>query len=334
MNDEETLNHHPDEPVETCEGEDNVSYDERQDKKIKSARIWGVDGQGDYFGINQSSKFLPPGQYSVKVKQGEFFLSLNKVNIDDILYLPDSSSDEVIRNIETFWKNEDLFREYGFLWKRGILLHGPPGGGKTCTVQLISKKIVDMGGVTVYIQDPDLADRGLKMLRKIEPERNLVVILEDIDAMMEMHGESEILSLLDGELQIDNVVFLATTNYIEKLDKRIRNRPSRFDFVKEIGMPTREARAIFLKSKGLEGDQLERWLDLTDDFSIAHLKEMIVSVLIMGHGLEETVERLTTMITDNPSSEDYDGTRSGGFGFTGRPKRNRLNKAPPEERDY
>jgi len=131
--------------------------------------------------------------------------------------------------------------------------------------------------------------------------------MEDIDAIIERHGESSLLAMLDGELQIDNVVFVATTNYPERLDKRLVNRPSRFDEIIEIGMPNDACRAVYLEHKNprLSGtDELEQWVKRTQDFSVAHLKELIVAVECLGKGLDESIERLRTMIEVRVSSED------------------------------
>ena len=59
------------------------------------------------------------------------------------------------------------------------------------------------------------------MLRSIEPDTQIVCLFEDIDAYIGTYGEEEILSLLDGETQINKVLNVATTNYPRKLDQRI-----------------------------------------------------------------------------------------------------------------
>jgi SpoVK/Ycf46/Vps4 family AAA+-type ATPase len=121
-------------------------------------------------------------------------------------------------------------------------------------------------------------------------------VLEDLDAIVERCGESELLSLLDGEGQIDNVVFIATTNYPERLDPRIVNRPSRFDRVVKIGMPTKAARKMYIASRlGDDFADLELWSAETKDLSIAHIKEIIVSVHCLGLTFEDTLARVKLM---------------------------------------
>ena len=62
---------------------------------------------------------------------------------------------------------------------------------------------------------------ALKVFREIEPNRSIIYIFEDIDSIIEHHGEDEILSVLDGEMQVNKVLNIATTNYPERLDRRI-----------------------------------------------------------------------------------------------------------------
>jgi SpoVK/Ycf46/Vps4 family AAA+-type ATPase len=267
---------------------------------------------------------------------------------DDLIELPDSASEAVIAEIQKFWTKEPHFRKFGFLWKRGILLWGPPGSGKTCCLQQVSNNIIKAGGIAVYASHPGITAAGLGIMRRIEPDRPIVVMMEDLDALVQQYGEQDVLALLDGELQIDNVVFIATTNYPERLDKRIVNRPSRFDLVKLIDMPNEAARKVYLQvknvrlqdatvkcrpcggsglknsPKGTGGDnvvtpgaepcepcggsggtpEIDAWVKSTERYSIAHLKELIVSVEVFEVELEFALKRLGQMLDSPPKSTD------------------------------
>jgi len=285
---------------------------------IRDGRMWAVYGGRNYSACERAVDMLPPGQYTIDHNdQIGIFFRKEDINLDELMVLPDSRSAEVIDEIQRFWTLEDKFREFRFLWKRGVMLWGPPGSGKTSTLQIISKNIVDAGGVSIYIANPDLASRGLKLFRPVEPTRPIVIMVEDIDAIIEEYGEADLLALMDGELQIDNVVFVATTNYPERLDKRFINRPSRFDIVKKIGMPSADARRVYLTAKNkrlteeVNKTELERWIEETKDFSIAHLKELIISVEVFGQPLDKAALRLRKMSEELSSSKE--GTRRAGF---------------------
>lgn len=121
---------------------------------------------------------------------------------------------------------------------------------------------------------------------------------------------------MDGETQIDNVVYIATTNYPERLDPRLVNRPSRFDIVAKIGMPSAEARGVYLRSrsKQLSDKEIDEWVQATEEFSFAHLKELIVSVEVFERPFAECVERLKMMMECKSSSSEFKSPAKMGFG--------------------
>jgi energy-coupling factor transporter ATP-binding protein EcfA2 len=286
---------------------------------MKDVKMWASYGGDRYSPCEHSEPTLPPGQYTIDYSDSiGLHFHLVHTNVDDLLDLPDSTSEHVIDEVKTFWTRESHFRRFGFLWKRGILLWGPPGSGKSVTVQMISKFVESNGGIAIYVVNPKVDTTGLRLLRQIEPSRPVVVILEDIDAIISNYGESSLLALLDGELQIDNIIFVATTNYPERLDKRFINRPSRFDLVKKIGMPSHTARETYIKMKNKrlsqdEADaELRTWVNNTEGFSIAHLKELIVSVEVFEVNFDVALSRLRKMMDAKLSSE-VDETSTFGF---------------------
>jgi AAA+ superfamily predicted ATPase len=281
-----------------------------------SNSMWAVSNGVNYFPCEKSVDALPSSQFVFTETQSGIVMTKKSVNLDTLIRFPDGEFIEIMNEIEKFWSSESVFRKHGFLWKRGFMLYGPPGSGKTSLVQIISDMVIERGGVAVYVDNPHLGAAGLQQFRRIEPTRPIVVIMEDIDAIVRHFNESAVLSLLDGEMQIDNVLFIATTNYPENLDKRIINRPSRFDIIKKIGMPSATSRRIYLKAKNpeLSEETLTRWVAETDGFSLAHLREVIASVECLGHDFDETVQRLKKMMVGKPSSAEFE-TSSRSFGF-------------------
>jgi SpoVK/Ycf46/Vps4 family AAA+-type ATPase len=286
--------------------------DNMEEAQRLSSTTWAVVDGEKYFGCSQTTDTLPPGQYITNIdNSGNLFLKAKNTEFDEIIQLDDSASDSIIKEIEDFWNKEELFRKFNYLWKRGILMHGPPGSGKTSTLQLIVKKLIERGGIALYCIAPEYAAKGLQLIRSIEPDRPVIVILEDIDSIIDDHGETDVLSLLDGELQVDNVVFIATTNYPENLDGRLKNRPSRFDIVRYVGMPSDKAREQYIKhvlaksGVELEEKEMNHWINKTAGMSVAHIKELIILVQIYSMSVEEAIDRLMEMISANPSSSDY-----------------------------
>lgn len=304
----------------TVTGRNPRIQDESSEDSARGTLKSYVKSGSAYYTIGHTVPILPPAVYTVGFDEskGPFFTERD-IKLDELLILPDTNCDRVLNDIKDFWGREDKFREMGFLWKRGILLWGPPGGGKTSLIQMLAKEIVSLGGLTIFAEYPRNVVKALDAFRQIEPDRPIVVILEDIDAIVKNFGEADLLALLDGETQIDNVVYLATTNYPESLDRRLVNRPSRFDEVIKISMPSAEARRVFLKTKIKRFQELQHYTELdkwvvgSEGMSIAHLRELIVSVECLGRNVDDAIKRLKLMNKVKSSSSQDDKS---GMGFT------------------
>lgn len=286
---------------------------------------YAANGNG-YLPVTDTIKILPSGCYVIRIVNNAMTFVPQRIVTDRLLRLPDSKGDMVIGEVDKFWSKKPKFEEFGFNHKRGFLLWGPPGSGKTATISLIIADMVAQGGlVIVGDANPGWVGTMLSKMREVEPNRRAVVVLEDLDAVVDRFGESELLSLLDGEGQIDNVCFIATTNYPERLDPRIVNRPSRFDRVVKIGMPNTAARKLYISDRlGKDFADLEKWAQETDGLSIAHIKEVIVSVFCLEHEFTDALKRVKLMknTVDNdeyskkigliPASRNGDESKIGG----------------------
>ncbi len=285
------------------------------------------EADGLFWRAKRTHAIIPPGLYNCCMVDGiGAALRRQDLKTDDLLVLPEKNSEEIFTEFERFWTLEAQFKHFGYLYKRGFLLWGPPGSGKTSLINLMMRTIIQRyGGIIVIVEDPDWASQCLTMVRKNEPERPLITIMEDLDALVERWGEPGYLNLLDGSEQINNVIHVGSTNYPERLDKRFVDRPSRFDTVKKIGMPGWDAREAYFRAKfdgkdvgWWNADQLDRWTKLSKGFSVAHMREMIISVCCLGQELEDVVNRLEKMHERKPTSEsDPDGPRMGIAGTLG-----------------
>lgn len=274
---------------------------------------WVILPNSTYAATGATATALPVGAYALELTDAGLFFVAKKILTDSLIDLDNSNSIRVIEGIKLFWTKKQKFLDRGILFKRGVLMWGPPGSGKTATLALLVKDLISKGGIVLLVQNPGLAVLALDRLRKIEPERPLIVILEDVEEIIDTYGEHDLLALLDGEHQTDNVVNIATTNYPEMLGARIINRPSRFDEVVKIGMPSVSARTQYLQhllGKDVESYPLSVWVDATEGMSVAHLKELVVAVTCLDQSYDEVIARLKTMKT-SPKSRMYEN----GVGF-------------------
>lgn len=295
---------------------------EDKSDKVANCTQWSTSDEVHFLPTSRTVSRLIPGTYDIKINQtnGIFFEKIPVVT-SGLVRFPETNGEKIVNEIQKFWEREETFRNYNLSYKRGIMLYGPPGSGKTSAIQLVMQDVIDRQGVVINFVNPEIFISGVRKFREIQPQTPMVVLMEDIDSIIEENSESEVLNVLDGVNQIDKVVFLATTNYPEKLGDRIINRPSRFDKRFKLGHPNAESRRIYLnfiiggddKVKELNID-LDKWVDDTDQFSIAHLKELFVAVVILGDSYEDSIETLTAMREENLSSSDDYEKKFMGFG--------------------
>ena len=252
-----------------------------------------------YITVNQ----VPAGVYEIDYNNsvGAHTLKKQPFKTDELYHLPSPEIMDILKDIENFWTRAEVYRKYNFVHKRGILMYGEPGCGKSGIIQILANMLMELNGIVINIKsqtDIDYFIDFIPTFRKIEPTRPLVVILEDIDALAgdDRYSTSQLLNILDGVKQIEGVVYIATTNYPEKLQERLTNRPSRFDRRYKIDLPNADIRRSYITNKlnndDLEKIDIEEWIEKTEGMSLSHLKEVVVSVVVMGRTFEETMSSL------------------------------------------
>jgi transitional endoplasmic reticulum ATPase len=177
--------------------------------------------------------------------------------------------------IELPLKHPELFRRLGIDPPKGVLLHGPPGTGKTMIAKAVATEV---NAHFKSINGPEIISKyygeSEKQLREIfdEAAENspAIVFIDEIDSICpkreDVTGEVErrvvaqMLTLMDGMQGRDNVVVIGATNRRDALDPALR-RPGRFDREIEIGVPDREGRSEIM-------DVHTRQMPIAEDFDI------------------------------------------------------------------
>ena len=169
------------------------------------------------------------------------FIDLSKVKEDEVIF-----SDEVERaistNLYTPIEKVEGCRNYGIPLKRGILLSGPYGTGKTLVAYTTASKCNKHGWTFLYVTHADELAEIVRFAHQYQPA---VIFCEDIDRVMAGERSVEIddiLNIIDGiESKNTELMVVLTTNHVEKINKAML-RPGRLDAVINVLPP--DARAV------------------------------------------------------------------------------------------
>src|SRR5438552_3301567 len=124
---------------------------ESERKTNETHSQWALGGNSKYLPVGSTAARLPAGIYAPFITGDTYGLELMKVHSDTIYRLPDMATESVLREAETFWNSEHKYRRHNLLYKRGLLLWGNPGSGKTITIKLLMNELVGRDGVVVIV---------------------------------------------------------------------------------------------------------------------------------------------------------------------------------------
>lgn len=250
---------------------------------------------------------LKSGSYGAYYNNMSDVLTFNPVDLthDEIVHIPASTQDLVVKEIDLFLSPEcrTKFKEVGLLPKNNILLFGSPGTGKTVIVNQIAHKIIDQGGVVIVNPDPRALPHISRAMKETQNGKLTLIIFEELDEAL-LQFEDVFLNFLDGELQNENLIFIATTNNINKIPQRIV-RPGRFPVVMEIGLPVADAREFYLSKKLTDKNLVKTIVEATEGFNIDQLKEVVRLHYCLGKSLEEAIQRAGNRTFEQSSKSSF-----------------------------
>ncbi len=215
-----------------------------------------------------------------------------KVSYDDIGGLGDAVK-KIREMVELPLRHPELFKRLGVEAPKGVLLHGPPGTGKTMLAKAVagetSSNFISIGGPEIVSKFYGESEGKLREIFK-EAEENApsIIFIDEIDSIApkreEVTGEEErrivaqLLSLMDGLTSRGKVVVIGATNRPNSIDEALR-RPGRFDREIEIGIPDRDGRLEILQihTRGMplaEDVDLDWLADKTHGYSGADLSAL------------------------------------------------------------
>jgi len=226
-------------------------------------------------------------------RYGERVTNYRKMGWDEI-FLKDNMANRIRQEISTFFKSEEMYKKRKLIWKRGMLLSGPPGNGKTSICRAISS---DNIAPVIYCSlgsNPHLHDILSGMQTTISHNAPCIAIYEDADLFgSDSSIRAATLNMLDGLFTVDGVLTVATTNDPKKLDNAFTSRPSRFDSYYVIENPGPEEIEGLLQAK-LQDDYIripkkdrEELVSQLSGFSAAFVQEIAVFALLKALNLNK-----------------------------------------------
>jgi cell division protease FtsH len=219
------------------------------------------------------------------------FIKAGHQDWDEIVLDP-VMKEQIRQNTTGFITNTDQWKRYGIPVKRGIILGGDPGTGKTIVCKAL---ISEADGMTCIVTDsicmanPKLIIALFSIADTLSPA---LIIIEDIDMIgMERDIFSPsapplltLLAVMDGITEKQNIITVGTTNSIDKLDKTLRERPSRFDRIFLFSRPDNDKRAQILRNQAktipMSEELIEYIAKKTNQYTPAQLKEIVYGMVI------------------------------------------------------
>jgi energy-coupling factor transporter ATP-binding protein EcfA2 len=210
------------------------------------------------------------------------FLPRPSVSASDVILPPDVLP-TIEQHVSGPAEQAQRLSRLGIHLKRGVLLHGPPGTGKTHTVRHLmgrlahSTVLVLTGNGLMYI------DQAAALARRLAPS---VVVVEDVDLIAQDRSFSpmgnpllfSLLDAMDGVAADADVTFVLTTNRATMLEEALVQRPGRIDLAVEIPRPDADGRrrlAELYRGRATVTADLEPLIAVTEGATASAIKELM-----------------------------------------------------------
>lgn len=240
-------------------------------------------------------------------KDEELMRQIESARMEDLI-LADGLRETLAEDIEGFFASQELYEKLGVAWKRGVLLLGPPGNGKTHALKAIIQRLkVPCLYVRSFKSRWDHPTQNIEaVFRKAREMAPCLLVLEDVDSLIERWYLSYFLNEMDGFAANRGVLTVATTNHPERLDPALLDRPSRFDRKVNFELPAKKERRRFIAAMNerreselrLSEDEVEAIAKRTKEFSFAYLKELHLSATMawVGERDRSSMAEVTTRL--------------------------------------
>jgi len=202
----------------------------------------------------------------------------------DGLILPAETLGAVHRQVLDVARHKRQLLAAGQHLKRGVLLYGPPGVGKTHTIRHLIGDLTETTVIQLTGQALHLVAEACSVARSLQPS---MVVIEDVDLIAEERGMHpgqhpllfQLLNEMDGLAEDADVVFILTTNRADLLEPALAARPGRIDQAVELTLPDEAARRrlfeLYRGSLTVDESRLDEVLARTEGVTASFLKELL-----------------------------------------------------------
>ena len=210
---------------------------------------------------------------------------------EDGLVLPPETLAAVRRQVVEVARHKPQLLAAGQHLKRGLLLYGPPGVGKTHTVRHLTASLAGTTVLQLTGNALHLVAEACSVARSLQPA---MVVIEDVDLIAEDRGMHpgqhpllfQVLNEMDGLAEDADVVFVLTTNRADLLEPALAARPGRIDQAVELTLPDASARRqLFRLYRGrldVDESRLDDLLERTGGVTASFLKELLRRAAVLG----------------------------------------------------
>ena len=164
-------------------------------------------------------------------KSKELWKSVSGASWKDVILSP-AMKQNLIDDVQGFFDNQDLYTQFAVPWKRGVILHGVPGNGKTVSIKALMASLYSRDDPipSLYVksfettcQTEQYAIRQIfTQARSMAP---CLLIFEDLDSLVNDDIRSYFLNEVDGLESNDGILMIGSTNHLDKLDPAISKLP-------------------------------------------------------------------------------------------------------------
>jgi hypothetical protein len=230
---------------------------------------------------------------------GETLLSFHRRPVMDVgqLIMPEQTLAAVQRQVVDVARHKERLLAAGQHLKRGLLLYGPPGVGKTHTVRYLIGSLTDTTVISLTGGALHLIAEACSVARALEPA---MLVVEDVDLIAEDRGMHpgqhpllfQLLNEMDGLAADADVVFVLTTNRADLLEPALAARPGRVDQAVELTLPDLDARRrLFELYRGalqIDTSGLDAVLARTEGVTASFLKELMRRAAVIAAAGEDS----------------------------------------------